>query len=169
MEWKTPTTLWQWFHNLLSCISQVMTGKSFGMLTGAWTSSFAFLIWSANELFIAMFRNSQIMCTAATNISGDIPESGGMSQYEKVIETLTTLFPVWVCLRLFFNISSQKFLISYLFGSLKVDWLSWAGHLGGCCRHLQASCCNDSVFFSYLHGCVEICWLTAVMLWLYSR
>ncbi|OIV99941.1 hypothetical protein TanjilG_26279 [Lupinus angustifolius] len=44
-------------------------------------------------------RNSLISCKATTNVSGDIPEStGGLSQYEKVIETLTTLFPVWVIL-----------------------------------------------------------------------
>ncbi|XP_029129492.1 sodium/pyruvate cotransporter BASS2, chloroplastic isoform X2 [Cajanus cajan] len=44
-------------------------------------------------------RNSQILCKATTDISGDIPESAGeLSQYEKVIETLTTLFPVWVIL-----------------------------------------------------------------------
>ncbi|KAL5065002.1 hypothetical protein RYX36_026739 [Vicia faba] len=44
-------------------------------------------------------RNSQILCSATTNISGDTPESaGGLSQYEKVIETLTTLFPLWVIL-----------------------------------------------------------------------
>ncbi|KAG5027841.1 hypothetical protein JHK87_011355 [Glycine soja] len=53
----------------------------------------------ANDLFVAMFRNSQIFCNATTDISGDIPESAGeLSQYEKVIETLTTLFPVWVVL-----------------------------------------------------------------------
>ncbi|TKY54921.1 Sodium/pyruvate cotransporter BASS2 [Spatholobus suberectus] len=44
-------------------------------------------------------RNSQILCKATTDISGDIPESAGeLSQFEKVIETLTTLFPVWVIL-----------------------------------------------------------------------
>ncbi|KAK7264999.1 hypothetical protein RJT34_32614 [Clitoria ternatea] len=44
-------------------------------------------------------RNSQILCKATTDISGDFPErSGKLSQYEKVIETLTTLFPVWVIL-----------------------------------------------------------------------
>lgn len=39
------------------------------------------------------------MCKAATNISGDVPSSTprGMTQYERIIETLTTLFPVWVC------------------------------------------------------------------------
>lgn len=37
------------------------------------------------------------MCNATTDISGDIPESAGeLSQYEKVIEILTALFPVWV-------------------------------------------------------------------------
>ncbi|XP_014509870.1 sodium/pyruvate cotransporter BASS2, chloroplastic isoform X1 [Vigna radiata var. radiata] len=44
-------------------------------------------------------RNSQICNKATTDISGDIPESAGeLSQYEKVIETLTILFPVWVIL-----------------------------------------------------------------------
>ncbi|KAK7388757.1 hypothetical protein VNO78_23584 [Psophocarpus tetragonolobus] len=44
-------------------------------------------------------RNSQIFCKARTDVSGDIPQSAGeLSQYEKVIETLTTLFPVWVIL-----------------------------------------------------------------------
>ncbi|PSS15622.1 Sodium/pyruvate cotransporter like [Actinidia chinensis var. chinensis] len=46
-------------------------------------------------------RNSQVVCKAATNASsGDIPESApsGMSQYERIIETLTTLFPLWVIL-----------------------------------------------------------------------
>lgn len=48
---------------------------------------------------LASKRNSQILCSASTNISGDVPESaGGLSQYEKIIETLTTLFPVWVIL-----------------------------------------------------------------------
>lgn len=39
-------------------------------------------------------------CKAATDISGEVPSnnSGGLSQYEKIIETLTTLFPVWVIL-----------------------------------------------------------------------
>ncbi|KAK7347450.1 hypothetical protein VNO80_21980 [Phaseolus coccineus] len=44
-------------------------------------------------------RNCQIFYKATTDISGDIPESAGEpSQYEKVIETLTILFPVWVIL-----------------------------------------------------------------------
>ncbi|XP_021891014.1 sodium/pyruvate cotransporter BASS2, chloroplastic [Carica papaya] len=45
-------------------------------------------------------RSSQILCKAATNISGDVPSSTprGMTQYERIIETLTTLFPVWVIL-----------------------------------------------------------------------
>ncbi|KAL1373063.1 hypothetical protein HN51_003077 [Arachis hypogaea] len=44
-------------------------------------------------------RKFQMLCKASTNVSGDVPESsGGLSQYEKVIETLTTLFPVWVIL-----------------------------------------------------------------------
>ncbi|KAH7572339.1 hypothetical protein JRO89_XS04G0240100 [Xanthoceras sorbifolium] len=45
-------------------------------------------------------RNSQVLCKATANVSGDVPSntSSGMSQYEKIIETLTTLFPVWVIL-----------------------------------------------------------------------
>ncbi|XP_024023074.1 sodium/pyruvate cotransporter BASS2, chloroplastic [Morus notabilis] len=45
-------------------------------------------------------RHSQVVCKAATNVSGDVPDSSpsGMSQYERIIETLTTLFPVWVIL-----------------------------------------------------------------------
>ncbi|KAJ8548429.1 hypothetical protein K7X08_032532 [Anisodus acutangulus] len=46
--------------------------------------------------FIRM-RNPKISCEAATNVSGDLPSSG-MTQYEKIIETLTTLFPLWVIL-----------------------------------------------------------------------
>ncbi|KOM33088.1 hypothetical protein LR48_Vigan01g264400 [Vigna angularis] len=54
---------------------------------------------SASVVFVAMLRNSQICNKATTDISGDIPESAGeLSQYEKVIETLTILFPVWVIL-----------------------------------------------------------------------
>ncbi|KAF3441960.1 hypothetical protein FNV43_RR15876 [Rhamnella rubrinervis] len=45
-------------------------------------------------------RSSQVLCKAAANVSGDLPNStrGGMNQYERIIETLTTLFPVWVIL-----------------------------------------------------------------------
>jgi BASS family bile acid:Na+ symporter len=50
-------------------------------------------------LHVTSKRNSQLLCSASTNISGDVPQSaGGLSQYEKIIETLTTLFPVWVIL-----------------------------------------------------------------------
>ncbi|CAI0543110.1 unnamed protein product [Linum tenue] len=45
-------------------------------------------------------RSSVVLCNAATNLSGDVPSSSPaeMSQYEKIIETLTTLFPLWVIL-----------------------------------------------------------------------
>ncbi|CAL0307143.1 unnamed protein product [Lupinus luteus] len=44
-------------------------------------------------------RIPEVLCKATTNVSGDIPESSeGVSQYEKVIEILTILFPVWVVL-----------------------------------------------------------------------
>ncbi|XP_030474033.1 sodium/pyruvate cotransporter BASS2, chloroplastic [Syzygium oleosum] len=45
-------------------------------------------------------RKLATLCKAATNAPGEIPAStpGGMSQYERIVETLTTLFPVWVIL-----------------------------------------------------------------------
>uniref|UniRef100_A0A803MQ70 Uncharacterized protein n=1 Tax=Chenopodium quinoa TaxID=63459 RepID=A0A803MQ70_CHEQI len=45
-------------------------------------------------------RSSLFLCKAATDYSGDVPSSvvKEMSQYEKIIEGLTTLFPVWVIL-----------------------------------------------------------------------
>lgn len=43
-------------------------------------------------------RNSKVKCKAAANVSGDSPTPKGMNQYERIIETLTTLFPVWVTL-----------------------------------------------------------------------
>lgn len=53
-----------------------------------------------NNDVISIFRCSQVLCKAAANVSGDVPSKspGGMSQYEQIIEILTTLFPVWVCL-----------------------------------------------------------------------
>ncbi|KAH9602524.1 hypothetical protein KSS87_015481 [Heliosperma pusillum] len=43
-------------------------------------------------------RSPLLLCKAATDYSGDVPSSSPkeLSQYEKIIETLTTLFPVWV-------------------------------------------------------------------------
>lgn len=45
-------------------------------------------------------RSRQILCKAEANISSNLPESvaNGVSQYEKIVELLTTLFPVWVIL-----------------------------------------------------------------------
>lgn len=45
-------------------------------------------------------RSQQVLCKAEANLSGDLPTSAstGMSQYEKIVELLTTLFPVWVIL-----------------------------------------------------------------------
>ncbi|CDP03385.1 unnamed protein product [Coffea canephora] len=45
-------------------------------------------------------RNGRCYCNTAANVSGDLPSSspGEMSQYERIIEILTTLFPVWVIL-----------------------------------------------------------------------
>ncbi|GAB2300382.1 Sodium/pyruvate cotransporter bass2, chloroplastic [Dionaea muscipula] len=45
-------------------------------------------------------RSSLLLCKTATDFSGDVPtsSSSGLTQYEKIIELLTTLFPVWVIL-----------------------------------------------------------------------
>ncbi|CAH8376176.1 unnamed protein product [Eruca vesicaria subsp. sativa] len=46
-------------------------------------------------------RSRRVACNAATDMSGDAPESSTpkeLSQYEKTIELLTTLFPLWVIL-----------------------------------------------------------------------
>ncbi|XVF34757.1 hypothetical protein REPUB_Repub18cG0086600 [Reevesia pubescens] len=51
---------------------------------------------AASSSIIPASRNSKVMCKAATNASGDIPAPSVMNQYERIIETLTTLFPVWV-------------------------------------------------------------------------
>lgn len=55
---------------------------------------------AAPSSVIPTSRNSKILCKAAANVSGDIPAStpDGMSTYERIIETLTTLFPLWVIL-----------------------------------------------------------------------
>ncbi|XP_043699341.1 sodium/pyruvate cotransporter BASS2, chloroplastic-like [Telopea speciosissima] len=44
------------------------------------------------------YRCQQVFCKAVDNASGNVPSSSAseMSQYENIIETLTTLFPVWV-------------------------------------------------------------------------
>ncbi|EMS55498.1 putative sodium-dependent transporter yocS [Triticum urartu] len=48
----------------------------------------------------ANVRSRQIFCKAEANISSNLPASKptGASQYEKIVELLTTLFPVWVIL-----------------------------------------------------------------------
>ncbi|XP_047270656.1 sodium/pyruvate cotransporter BASS2, chloroplastic isoform X3 [Capsicum annuum] len=63
-------------------------------------SDVAFLVQSSFIGISSPQRNTEISCVAATNVSGDLPSSSssGMSQYEKIIETLTTLFPLWVIL-----------------------------------------------------------------------
>ncbi|OEL19289.1 putative sodium/metabolite cotransporter BASS2, chloroplastic [Dichanthelium oligosanthes] len=47
-----------------------------------------------------VLRSRQILCKSEANISSNLPESlpTGVSQYEKIVELLTTLFPVWVIL-----------------------------------------------------------------------
>ncbi|OAY63323.1 putative sodium/metabolite cotransporter BASS2, chloroplastic [Ananas comosus] len=42
--------------------------------------------------------NRQVLCKAEANVSGNVPDSAPakLSQYERIVELLTTLFPVWV-------------------------------------------------------------------------
>ncbi|KAL0559443.1 hypothetical protein IC582_004054 [Cucumis melo] len=60
------------------------------------------LVSSASPCAIGVTsRKLQILCKAASDVSGEIvpgDSPDGMSTYERVIETLTTLFPVWVIL-----------------------------------------------------------------------
>ncbi|KAF5194984.1 Sodium/pyruvate cotransporter BASS2 chloroplastic [Thalictrum thalictroides] len=43
-------------------------------------------------------RRHQLLCKAEADLSGNVPSSSpsGLSTYENIIETLTTLFPLWV-------------------------------------------------------------------------
>ncbi|WOK95790.1 hypothetical protein Cni_G04497 [Canna indica] len=47
-----------------------------------------------------VLRNTQVLCKAEANVSGEIPNNPAaeISQYERIVELLTTLFPVWVIL-----------------------------------------------------------------------
>ncbi|EES01163.1 hypothetical protein BDA96_03G256700 [Sorghum bicolor] len=47
-----------------------------------------------------VLRSRQILCKAEANVSSNLPDTlpTGVSQYEKIVELLTTLFPVWVIL-----------------------------------------------------------------------
>lgn len=71
------------------------------------------------SLLAAICRNSEVLCKAARNLSGDLPgsTSSGMSQYERIIETLTTLFPVWVGIT-FQPYKNLKLLFSFSFSIL---------------------------------------------------
>ncbi|KAL6974336.1 Sodium/pyruvate cotransporter bass2, chloroplastic [Sarracenia purpurea var. burkii] len=55
---------------------------------------------SAPTSMLQPSRTSQVVCKAATDASGDTQSSSssGITQYERIIETLTTLFPLWVIL-----------------------------------------------------------------------
>ncbi|RWW55664.1 hypothetical protein BHE74_00037681 [Ensete ventricosum] len=55
---------------------------------------------------IPVLRSREVLCKAEANASGDIPNNpvAEMSQYESIVELLTTLFPVWVILGTFIGI-----------------------------------------------------------------
>ncbi|PON39696.1 Bile acid-sodium symporter/arsenical resistance protein [Parasponia andersonii] len=72
-------------------------GRSCGIRSKPWSPIVAL---GASLSNVKASRHSQIMCKATANVSGDVPNSSSseMSQYERIIESLTTLFPVWVIL-----------------------------------------------------------------------
>ncbi|CAM8922991.1 unnamed protein product [Rhodiola kirilowii] len=53
---------------------------------------------SASSLIPRNPRGAKILCKATAGAAGSVPDapSTELSQYEKIIETLTTLFPLWV-------------------------------------------------------------------------
>ncbi|KAA3476957.1 sodium/pyruvate cotransporter BASS2, chloroplastic-like [Gossypium australe] len=67
-------------------------------------------------------RDPKVICNAAAKVSGHIPTPSGMSKYERIIETLTTLFPVWVILGTIIGIYKPA---AVIFNSLLllVTWL----------------------------------------------
>ncbi|PRQ46496.1 putative Bile acid:sodium symporter/arsenical resistance protein Acr3 [Rosa chinensis] len=74
-------------------ISVLEKGRSCAIQSKTWSP-----IVAAGSSVVQTSRNSKVLCKAAANASGDLPNPTGMSQYERIIETLTTLFPVWVIL-----------------------------------------------------------------------
>ncbi|BBH08445.1 Sodium Bile acid symporter family [Prunus dulcis] len=78
-------------------------------------------------------RNSEVLCKATRNLSGDLPgsTSSGMSQYERIIETLTTLFPVWVILGTILGIYKPSAVTWWRQTFSHLDWVSscflWVG------------------------------------------
>lgn len=75
------------------CLFFMCMRKSFICFWCSWDPVYL-IIWLTGT-----FRPSHILCKAAANVSGDSPSTtpAGTSPYERVIETLTSLFPVWVC------------------------------------------------------------------------
>ncbi|XP_039143659.1 sodium/pyruvate cotransporter BASS2, chloroplastic [Dioscorea cayenensis subsp. rotundata] len=58
------------------------------------------IVCSRVSSIVPVFRNRQVFCKAEDDISGEVPNSPSheISQYERIVELLTTLFPVWVLL-----------------------------------------------------------------------
>lgn len=54
----------------------------------------------AATVITPVLRSRQMLCKAEANVSSNLPDSlpTGVSQYERIVELLTTLFPVWVIL-----------------------------------------------------------------------
>ncbi|XP_058112074.1 sodium/pyruvate cotransporter BASS2, chloroplastic isoform X2 [Magnolia sinica] len=77
---------------ILSC-----EGRSSGVENSGWSTIDAHPM---SFSIVRASRNRHVLCKAEANASGDVPSSSPsqMSQYERIVELLTTLFPVWVIL-----------------------------------------------------------------------
>ena len=87
--------------NLSSLIFWSLDGVTNLQVVTAFLACFCFFILTQLSTPLLLVyncsRNPTFYCKATT--SGDFSSNtpSQMSQYEKIIETLTTLFPVWVC------------------------------------------------------------------------
>ncbi|XP_015076255.1 sodium/pyruvate cotransporter BASS2, chloroplastic [Solanum pennellii] len=82
------------------CVRRSPTHLSMGMRNGDEIGRYNLFInqnQNKTSLVQSPCNRKIVCCEAASNVSGE-SSSTGMTQYEKIIETLTTLFPLWVIL-----------------------------------------------------------------------
>ncbi|KAF6166964.1 hypothetical protein GIB67_030657 [Kingdonia uniflora] len=74
--------------------------REFTLVSNDGSNAFKYTTQSPMVALSSSSRRHHILCKAEANISGNVPSSTpeGLSLYEQIIETLTTLFPVWVIL-----------------------------------------------------------------------
>ncbi|XP_010249921.1 PREDICTED: sodium/pyruvate cotransporter BASS2, chloroplastic-like isoform X2 [Nelumbo nucifera] len=78
--------------------SLVSNKATWTVLNSVWSPIVA--LSSPSSIVQASRRSNRVLCKAAASVSGEVPSSkpSGLNQYESIIETLTTLFPLWVIL-----------------------------------------------------------------------